>query len=214
MFLCAQGKVRVQLPDHSGETHVQNGVPHNQWVPFGATQQIPDHNQSLSSKSLSFSVLNDCTVPGISTPFSQFSWVNSARGDALIPSIGPPRCPNIHTRGKPHKLIPHLSIDINGSHSDVFRVLPVSSLTGCLYSLIDRKRIPKAGIINSVCYRPGLWLSIGHIGWIKSPHSSSSFLNTPGPSHSHHGNPDHVHDRWIDFFAEQASGPTAERCVQ
>lgn len=63
---------------------------------------------------------------------------------------------------EPYDFLPNLSIIMHGSDG-IFRILPVSSLMGCLSSLIDRKRIPMSSVIDSICYRPGFWISSSSI---------------------------------------------------
>lgn len=46
------------------------------------------------------------------------------------------------TWGKSQEPIPKLSVATSGSDGGILRTLLGSSLTGCLYNLIDRRRIP------------------------------------------------------------------------
>ena len=45
---------------------------------------------------------------------------------------------------------------------------PVSSMVGCPYIGIDIKRIFMFNVIDCVCPRPGVWISINNIEWINS----------------------------------------------
>lgn len=57
----------------------------------------------------------------------------------------------------------NLSIATHGSDGGIFQTLPISHSLGCLYSLIDRKRIPMPSVIDSGCRRPVSWINIANI---------------------------------------------------
>ena len=110
---------------------------------------------------------NDCTVLLISTPPSlmQLDWFHlewffclQHRAAGVQISLTP---------GELHELTsdPDLTTATHGSDGWCFRTFPISSLVGCLCSLSER--IPMPSVIGSVCHRPGFWISISSISWIK-----------------------------------------------
>ena len=119
---------------------------------------------------------------------TQFQWypsfrIPSAIGFVLfrviffLPNLGVPDAKMSIIWSEPHEPISNLSVTTCGSEGDIFRTLPVSSLMGCPCSFTDRKRIPMPSVIDIVCHRPGFWINVGNIRWIKSTSLKFFFLS-------------------------------------
>lgn len=79
-----------------------------------------------------------------------------------------PRYSNVHNPGWAILIYCKSDRNHHGSSGGILGILPVSSLMGYLYSLIDRKRTPMPYVVNGVCHRPGSWGSTDNIRSINS----------------------------------------------
>lgn len=171
---CAQGKPGMHWPNnHPGGNHDQNFCHTSSGSPLGLPNKYLARACSLYQYSCYTLVWqNDYIVPVISIPYPWCDWVGSALSGFSV------LCLSVLclTWNRLREHIPNLSALTLVSAGGIFRTLSVTNLTGCLYSLTDRKRISMPSVIDGMCQGPGFWISIDNIRCIRSTSPSLFFL--------------------------------------
>lgn len=167
---CAQGKPRVKamakdlchktIGSHSGLPNKHLG---------GMTSQCQTSCYPWLGQ-------NDYRVPVLSIPHSWYNLVGSILSNFSVLNTGVCMCSNVHRPGWARRTHPKSEHSHPGSDG-TFRTLPVSIVMSFLCSLIDRKRKPMHRVIESMCCRPGFWISLCNIRYLKSTSPYLFFLN-------------------------------------